>query len=136
MRAAKSATVIRLGLVTTILLASSAYAGTSEDVKRGEVIFASRCALCHDDSPHMLNDVGPALFGVVNRTVGSVQGYRYSPVLKAAGRRGDRWTIWRLNRLLTEPTRAYYGTSMPAAIDDPANRRAMLAYLKTLRPID
>ncbi len=134
MRAPKPAIVVPLGLFATILFASVAHAGTMDEIKRGESMFASRCALCHDDSPHMLNDVGPALFGVVNRKVGSVPGYRYSPVLKAAGQRGDSWTIGRLDRLLTEPTRAYYGTSMPAAIDDPKGRKAMLAYLKTLHP--
>ena len=135
-----------IGLSAAILTASAAQATPPGEIPRGQIlrgqilrgqaIFQNRCAICHDDSQHMLNDVGPALFGVVNRRVGSVQGYRYSPVLKTAGQHGDRWTIERLDRLLTEPTSAYYGTSMPAAIASAADRRAMLAYLKTLRPTD
>lgn len=126
------ATVLRFGLLAAMAIASAAHAAPSNEVWLGKSIFQSRCSLCHDDSMHMLNDVGPALFGVVNRQVGSVPGYRYSPALKAAGTRGDRWTPARLNRLLVEPTHVYSGTSMPAAISDPAERRELLAYLKSL----
>jgi len=124
---------------TAVLLAAlptAALAAPSDAVLRGQAIFASRCSLCHDNSPHMLNDVGPALFGVINRKVGSVAGYAYSPALKVAATRGERWTVARLNRLLVEPTHVYSGTSMPAAIDDAYDRKAMIAYLKTLRSRD
>jgi cytochrome c2 len=52
--------------------------------QKGKLIFQTHCALCHDDSEHMLNDNGPALFGVVGRRVGSVPGYDYSEALRDA----------------------------------------------------
>jgi len=128
--------LIVLSVIATALAASAGHAGTTADVRRGHAIFQARCSLCHDDSEHMLNDVGPALFGVVNRPVGSVPGYGYSPALTAAHARGERWTVKKLKRLLVEPTHVYSGTSMPAAIDDADDRKAMVAYLMTLRPRD
>ena len=112
----------------------SAHAGSLELAQKGKLIFQTHCALCHDDSEHMLNDNGPALFGVVGRTVGSVPGYEYSEALREAGGRGDRWTEGRLDALLKKPDGVYGGTSMPMNFNKVADRKAIIAYLKTLRP--
>ncbi|MDV6333053.1 c-type cytochrome [Asticcacaulis sp. 201] len=102
-------------------------------VARGARIFSQQCSLCHDDSQHMVNDNGPALFGVVGRRVGSVDGYSYSPALQRAGQSGDVWTVKRLDQFLTGPEAMYAGTGMPMHFRTSQERAAIIAYLKTLR---
>ncbi len=65
-----------LALVLTLVCTTGAYAQTkAEKIELGRAIFTRDCATCHDNSQHMLNDNGPALFGVVRRRVGALQGY-------------------------------------------------------------
>lgn len=126
--------LIPLLAVALALAAPSADAGVSDAVQKGHLIFQTHCALCHDDSEHMLNDSGPALFGVVGRRVGSVPGYEYSEALKGGNQRGDRWTEARLDALLRKPTGVYGGTAMPMNFSKVEDRKAIIAYLKTLKP--
>ncbi len=120
------------------LIATSAVAGTGSpaEIALGRHIYDDHCSLCHDNSEHMLNDNGPALFGVVGRPVASVEGYDYSEPLKRARRRGLRWTEARLDRFLTNPMTLHPGTSMPMNFDDPKRRKGIIAYLKTLKAHD
>ncbi len=115
------------------MAAAPAGAGSLDQAQKGKLIFQTHCALCHDDSEHMLNDNGPALFGVVGRTVGSVQGYQYTAALRDAGAHGDRWTEKRLDDLLRKPTGVYGGTTMPMNFSKVGDRKAIIAYLKTLK---
>lgn len=124
---------IALLAATAAVMTAPAQAGSLDMAQKGKLIFQTHCALCHDDSAHMLNDNGPALFGVVGRTVGSVPGYEYSEALHGAGLRGDRWTERRLDALLQKPTGVYGGTTMPMNFSNVADRKAIIAYLKTLR---
>ncbi|ESQ88854.1 c-type cytochrome [Asticcacaulis benevestitus] len=102
--------------------------------EQGAQIFSQKCALCHDNSQYMINDNGPALFGVVGRRVGSIEGYAYSPALTAAAARGDTWTVTRLKKFLSGPEAMYPGTGMPMHFETPNARAAITAYLKTLTP--
>lgn len=104
------------------------------DVEVGAALYFRACSLCHDDSEHMLNDNGPALFGVVGRRVGSVEGFDYSPALKKANFWRHKWTEKRLDRFLSGPQHMYTGTDMPMMFNDPKVRHALIAYLKTLTP--
>ena len=127
---------MRYLIITTALFAAFASpvcAKTADDIAHGAAIYAAHCALCHDNSEHMLNDNGPALFGVVGRPVASVQGYRYSPALKAASKGKAVWSVKRLDRFLTQPSHMYPGTGMPMNFDKASDRRAIIAYLKTLK---
>lgn len=81
----------------------------------------------------MINDIGPALFGVVGRRVGSVDGYNYSPALMEGYARGDVWTPATLDSLLTNPDHVHPGTGMPFRIKGAKERAGVIAYLKTLR---
>jgi len=106
---------------------------TRTPVGRGELIYAAHCATCHDDSKHMLNDNGPAMFGIVKRRVGTLREYNYSAVLQAARDRHDRWTEKRLDAFLANPEAMYPGTSMPMNFEDADQRASIIAYLKTLK---
>ena len=100
---------------------------------QGEVLFAARCSNCHDNSAHMLNDIGPALFGVYGRRVGSIGDYDYSVTLKQARARHEKWTAVRLNCFLEVHKEKYKDTRMPMSLSDAGERKAVIAYLKTLK---
>ncbi len=135
MKIATSYFALCLGLCLGLSSAASAgVANRATQIATGQAVYQAQCALCHDDSAHMLNDNGPALFGVVGRKVGSVEGYDYSPELGKANDRKDIWTADRLDKFLANPTHMYPGTSMPMNFDNPESRKAIIAYLKTLKP--
>lgn len=89
-----------------------------------------KCAACHTNKPG-INAVGPTLFGVVGRKAGSVPGYAYSDANKASGLTWDEAT---LDEYLTAPMKKVPGTKMVfAGISDPAERKTVIDYLKTLK---
>lgn len=106
---------------------------TRTAVGRGALIYSAHCATCHDDSKHMLNDNGPAMFGVVNRRVGGLADYNYSGALQKARDRHDRWSAKRLDAFLANPEGMYPGTSMPMNFSDADQRASIIAYLRTLK---
>ncbi len=106
---------------------------TRTAVGRGALIYAAHCATCHDNSKHMLNDNGPALFGVVNRRVGSLADYDYSAALQKGRDHRDRWTLKRLDTFLSNPEAMYPGTTMPMNFSDRDHRASIIAYLNTLK---
>lgn len=97
------------------------------DAAKGEAVF-KKCAACHkiDGS----NAVGPHLENVVNRPIGSVEGYSYSD---AMANHGENWTPENLYHFLTKPSAFVAGTKMSFAglpkADDRAN---VIAYLESL----
>jgi cytochrome c len=116
-----------------VVVPMHATANTRAEWVLGARMYTDHCALCHDNSMHMLNDTGPALFGVVNRKVGSLSEYTYSPVMQAARDRGDVWTNKRLDEFLTSPEAMYPGTGMPMNFGDPKTRKAIITYLRSLK---
>lgn len=89
-----------------------------------------KCAACHTNKPG-INGVGPTLFGVVGRKAGSVPGYAYSDANKGSGLTWDEAT---LDEYLTAPMKKVPGTKMVfAGISDPAERKTVIDYLKTLK---
>ena len=50
------------------------------DIASGEKIF-KKCAACHSINKGGKNKIGPALYNVVGRAVGSVNDYKYSKAL-------------------------------------------------------
>ena len=98
----------------------------STDPKRGEALFAERCAACHALDT---NKTGPLLGGVLGRTAGTVSGYNYSPALRQAGL---RWSADALDRWLADPRKVVPGVRMPVRVLDPATRRDIITYLEAL----
>jgi cytochrome c len=96
------------------------------DAARGAEVY-ERCSACH--SPDA-DRVGPRHRGVVGRRVGSVEGFPYSPALKAAG---FVWDEARLDRWLTNPQALVPGQRMGFRLGDAQERADVIAYLKTLR---
>ena len=80
----------------------------SADLANGEKLF-KKCASCHTYEQGGENKVGPAMWGVVNRVKGSVDGFAYSGALVNFG--GD-WSVEELNKFLLKPKKYIPGTKM------------------------
>ncbi len=92
---------------------------------------AKKCASCHSFDQGGANKVGPALWGVVNRPIGSHEGFSYSEAL--AGKSGEVWDYEHLNQFLLNPKAYAPGTKMAfAGIAKDEERAAVIAYLRSL----
>lgn len=88
---------------------------------------AKVCATCHDFTTGGPNRVGPNLWGVVGRPVGSHAGFQYS---KAMAAHGGAWTYEELDAYLTSPARDVPGNKMSfAGIRKASDRANVLAWL-------
>ena len=93
------------------------------------VAFA-QCASCHSVNPGM-NGIGPSLAGVFGRKAGSLPDFVYSAAMKSLGK---TWDEAALDAFLTSPMAAVPGTHMTyMGQSDPAKRKAVIDYLKTLK---
>lgn len=98
----------------------------SADVEKGAKAF-SKCKACHklEDGA---NGTGPHLYGVVDRAVGSVEGYGYSGKLVAVA---DVWSAENLDGFLKDPKKFAPGTKMSFKGFKKATDRAnMIKYLE------
>ena len=92
-------------------------------------VFAT-CAACHSVTSGTTS-FGPNLRGVAGRKAASLEGYAYSPALKASA---IVWDAQTLDHWLTSPQKAVPGTKMPfTGIADPDRRKQIVDYLLTLR---
>ena len=87
------------------------HAATTGDAAAGEEQFNRQCVACHvvaDASGEVLAGrnarTGPNLFAVAGRTMGSVEGFRYSDALIAMGETGAVWTEESFVGYVQDPT--------------------------------
>ena len=99
------------------------------DPKKGEGLVKA-CAACHSlDSSGAAKATGPALYGVIDRAVGST-GFAYSDSMKA---KGGKWDYVQINAFLANPKGVVAGTKMSYAGEKDAAKRAdIIAYLRSL----
>ena len=91
---------------------------------------AKVCLTCHNLGKGQGNKVGPDLYGVVGRAVGSEAGFNYSSALKA---KGGTWTFDALNPWLANPRKDVSGTLMTfGGVPSEKQRADIIAYLNTL----
>lgn len=90
----------------------------------------AQCAACHSTEQGKMG-VGPSLAGVYGTKSGEVAGYTFSDAMKGANLTWDDAT---LDEYLTAPMKKVPGTKMTfAGLGDPAARKAVIEYLKTLK---
>ena len=96
------------------------------DITTGEKVF-KKCAACHSIAKGGKHAIGPALYNVVSRKVGSVSDYKYS---KALSEYGKEWTFEELNGYLTKPSKWIKGTKMAfAGLRKEKDRASVILYL-------
>lgn len=108
---------------STLFLGSNAMA---QDAAAGEKIFNAKCKACHSVQAGK-NMVGPSLFGIVGRTAGSVEGFKYSDANKNSG---VKWSAETLDPYLTDPKAFMPGNKMVfPGLKDAKERADVIAYL-------
>jgi cytochrome c len=74
---------------------------SAQDADAGAKVF-SKCKACHViDAP--TNRVGPSLHGVIGRTAGTVEGFKYSDAMIQHGKDGLVWNNDALQQYLADP---------------------------------
>ncbi|WP_449470164.1 c-type cytochrome [Sphingobium chungangianum] len=98
----------------------------ADDVTTGKTLYQTKCAGCHSVDA---DRIGPRHRDVVGRAVASVPGYNYSPALKKLG---GVWTPARLDQWLAGTQKMVPGSRMYLEMDDPTQRRLIVAYLQSV----
>ncbi len=96
------------------------------DLVHGEKVF-KKCAACHSIQSGGGNKIGPALYNVVGRKIGSLSDYKYS---KALVEYGKDWSFEELNGFLLKPKSWIKGTKMAyAGLRKEKDRASVILYL-------
>jgi cytochrome c len=116
-----------------VLLTTSALCWTvsaqAQTAQEGRAAFVA-CTGCHSVDGSA-KPTGPTLKGIVGRKVAADAGFkRYSPALRASK---ITWTAQELDAYLKAPTVRVKGTTMMAGVPDEKRRKAIIAYLRTLK---
>jgi cytochrome c len=110
-----------------VFVAANAQAG---DPNRGKVTFG-QCSGCHTVVANTRDSMGPNLFGIVGRKVGSKPGYGYSDEMKNAG---FTWTPEKLKTFVMNPEDVVpHSNMMFMGIKNPTQAEDVVAYLETLK---
>ncbi|NBD29829.1 MAG: c-type cytochrome [Alphaproteobacteria bacterium] len=100
-------------------------------VEEGEGVFR-KCRACHQVGEGAVNRTGPHLNGVLGRTIGGIDDFRYSSVFEEANAAGQVWGPENLGAYLADPRGAMPGTKMSfAGLRSEDEIAAMIAYLST-----
>jgi len=98
----------------------------SADLKRGQLL-ALACVACHTLGAGELTLVGPNLHGMFGRRAAALEGFDYSPGLRASGL---VWTPRALEAWLQDPAGFVAGTKMTyTGYRSAEDRRDLIAYL-------
>ncbi len=97
----------------------------------GEKVF-KKCKACHKVGEGAKNGVGPMLNDVWERAAGTVDGFKYSKPMMAAGEDGLVWNAETLSGYLADPRSYLKGNKMSfAGLKKDADIEAVLEFLKS-----
>ncbi len=116
-----------LSLPALLALLAAPARAASPTPATGELLFKQRCGVCHPVDHGSAQ--GPGLGRIVGRRAASLEGFGYSPALRAYK---QVWTEAALDKFLAAPAEVVPGTIMPIPTPDDDERHAILAYLRTL----
>ncbi|MFP1633085.1 c-type cytochrome [Zhengella sp. ZM62] len=118
------------GALAAVSLAfvTQAFAGDG-DPAAGEKLFRD-CKSCHEIGENARHKVGPHLDGIIGRTAGSAEGFRYSRALRQAGEDGLVWDEEALSAYIEKPRDFIKGNRMSyRGMADAQDRADLIAYL-------
>lgn len=99
--------LIKIALLGTFVAAATAPSFAEGDAKKGERVY-KKCQACHSLVAGK-NGLGPNLAGVMGRTAGTMEGYKFSKAMTASG---IVWTEETLAEYLKKPRAMVKGTKM------------------------
>ena len=96
------------------------------DVAHGEKVY-KKCKACHSIKQGGGNKIGPALWNVIFRPVGSITDYKYSKALSSYGK---EWSWEEMNGFLIKPSKWIKGNKMGfAGLKKEEDRASVILYL-------
>ncbi len=99
---------------------------TLGDIEHGKKIF-KKCAACHSINQDGGNKIGPKLWNVMFRTIGSITDYKYSKALSGYKK---EWSWEEINGFLTKPAKWIKGNKMGfAGLKADKDRASVILYL-------
>ncbi len=121
--AAGGAAVIVADLPIAQLLATA-------DKGKGEAIF-KKCVSCHSVDKGGANKVGPNLYDIVDKSMASTAGFKYSAALIEKSKSVPKWNYEALTSFLKKPSEYAKGTAMSfAGIEKAEDRANVIEYLR------
>ncbi len=133
--------------ILALFLALPSGQALAQDAAAGEQVF-KKCMTCHRIGDGAKNAVGPQQNGVLGRQAGTIEGFAYSPLNKAAGENGLIWTEDAIFEYLPDPNAflinflkekgkpdlAKGSTKMAFKLTSEKERKDVIAYLKKFSP--
>ena len=99
---------------------------SSADIAHGEKVF-KKCAACHSVNKGGGNKIGPKLWNVMFRPVGSITDYKYSKSLSGYNK---EWTWEEMNGFLLKPAKWIKGNKMGfAGLKSDKDRASVILFL-------
>ena len=99
--------LLQIALLGTFVIAGSAPSFAEGDAKKGERVF-KKCKACHS-MVEGKRGLGPSLAGIMGRTAGTLEGYKYSKAMAASG---VVWSAETMAEYLKKPRAYIKGTKM------------------------
>lgn len=121
---------LKAGLLGAAVV-SVAWSAQAADVADGEKVFR-KCAACHSVGEGAKSRVGPHLNDLFGRQAGTIDGFKYSAAMVAAGEGGIVWDEQTLTQYLVKPRDFVKGSRMAfAGLRKSADVANVIEYLKT-----
>ena len=138
---------IAIAAAATLALLTGNQSTSAQDAAAGEIVF-KKCMTCHRIGEGAKNAVGPEQNGLIGRQAGTVPGFAYSPLNKAAGEAGLIWNEDTIFAYLADPNTflinflkekgkpelAKGSTKMAFKLPSEKERKDVIAYLKKFSP--
>lgn len=124
--------ILRTTAAGLAFLALSGLAGAQDElVAKGENVY-KKCKACHAVGPDAKHKVGPHQNDLFGRVAGTIDGFKFSKAMIAAGEAGLVWTDESLAAFLGKPKSYVKKTKMSfSGLKKDEDIAAVIAYLKT-----
>ena len=117
----------------TPALSLRAFSEEPVDLEAAGKQFMTSCGVCHTVEPGAPVRQGPNLRTAFGRTAGTIEEFPvYSDALKKAGAGGLKWNEETLDKWISGAGDFIPGASMMYSQPDPAKRKLIIAYLRSL----